>query len=84
MIMLLSLPEQHHEDEASLFLPIGQPSQGFGHNQLNDSALSMLLVLFSQHAKPENIQKLQKKKKKKGKKKKINSTTDQQMTYFGI
>ena len=33
--MLLTLPAQHHEDEASLFLPIGQPSQDFEHNQLN-------------------------------------------------
>ena len=53
--MLLTLPAQHHEDEASLFLPIGQPSQDFEHNQLNCSTPSMLLVLFLQHTKPENI-----------------------------
>lgn len=47
-------PGRHHEDEASLFLPIGQPSQGFGDNQLNGLELSTSLVLFSQHAKPEN------------------------------
>jgi hypothetical protein len=48
-------PGQHHEDEAFPFLPITQPSQDFGHNQLNGSALNMLLVLFSQHAKPEKV-----------------------------
>jgi hypothetical protein len=47
------LPGQHREDEAFPFLPITQPSQDFGHNQLNGSALNMLLVLFSQHVKPE-------------------------------
>lgn len=53
-----TLPEQHHEDEASPFLPIGQPFQDFGHNQLDGSAPSMSLVWFSLRAKPENIQKI--------------------------
>ena len=48
-------PGQHQEGDASLFLPAGQPSQDFGDNQLNGSEPSMLLVLFSQHAKPETI-----------------------------
>ena len=44
-----------HEDEASPFLPICQPSLGFGDIQLNGLELSMLLVLFLRHAEPEEM-----------------------------
>lgn len=51
-VSLNSLPGQHHEDERFLFLPTSQSSQGFECIRVNDSALNMLLVSFSQHGEP--------------------------------
>lgn len=46
------LPGQHHEDEASLSLPVTLPSLGSEHNQSNAAIPHVLLALSLQLVKP--------------------------------